>query len=349
MSLSVKKFIISLLKAFIFILLFASIYCYTRDVFCPTDKYTALASIDKQPNNTYDIILAGPSHMQYAIQPAQLFGEHGIVSCNASSIAQSIPTTYYVVKDMVERHDPELVVVDIFNLFYPEAYFTPTRFHQAIDNFNFSINKAEAINDLVDEGKEEFFLNYLLYHGQWKYLQKADYKPDTMVDEAYQLLEGNTVFSEGFVPVEPSEIAEIPEVPLDYLKRIVDLCKETDTPLLLTVIPYRADIDNNSCSAILQQQMFNTVEQLAKEWDVDYLNGLHYLEEMQFDFETDMVEWSHLNASGAKKVTEFYGKYFVEHYSLPDHSQNKKYADWYLDYNEYLEASERLIISQQQN
>jgi len=330
-----KKLIRQIAKLFLFLFLFLIIYDYTSYVLVNKSKAQAISIISKQEDDYYDIILAGPSHMQYSIQPAQLFGEYGLIAGNASTTAQSIPTTYYVVKEMIEKQKPKLVVVDLFCLFCPDVYFTPTRFHQAMDHFDLSKTKIEAIEDLVDENKEEFYLNYLLYHFRWKDLTRDDYTVFSDWNETYNLLYETTVFQNDFVPVPKEETAEIPEIPLKYLKKIVDLCKETNTELLLTVIPYRADVDNNDTSAILQQQMYNTVEKLASEWDVDYVNGLHYLDEINFDFTTDMEEYSHMNLSGAQKISTWYGQYFVENYVLPNRAEDEKYSDWYADYEEY--------------
>ncbi len=317
----------------LFAVLFLSIYSYTNDVLRNKSESEAFGVIMEKPDDLYDVILAGPSHMQFAVQPAQLFGEYGIAACNTSTAAQSIPTTYYVVKEMIDRHDPELVVVDLFCLFYPENYFAPARFHQAIDNFPLSFNKAEAIMDLADVSKSEYFINYLLYHTRWKELKRFDYTIHDEKNETYQLLRGTWPFFEPFTP--DFGTAEVPAVSLEYLKKIADLCKETDTKLLLTVIPYRADVDNNDTSAVLQQQMYNTVEQLAAEWGVDYFNGLHHLDEIGFDFTTDMVEFSHVNGSGSEKISSYYGKLIRENYDIPDHSEDERYADWYEDYEEY--------------
>ena len=127
-------------KAFLFILLFFSLYICSREILRDKKHSEALGIIMRQPDQTYDVILAGPSHIQHALHPAQLFGEYGIASCNTATAAQSVPTSYYVIKEMIDRHDPELVVLDLFCLFYPEAYFSPARFHQAIDNFALNRN-----------------------------------------------------------------------------------------------------------------------------------------------------------------------------------------------------------------
>ncbi len=321
-------------KFLLFAVLFLSIYTYTRDVLRNKSESEAFGIIMQQPDNTYDVILAGPSHIQVALQPAQLFGEYGIASCNTATAAQSLPTTYYVLKEMIDRHQPKLVVLDLFCLFYPENYFTSTRFHQAIDNFPLSLNKAEAIFDLADVSKSEYFINYLLYHGRWKELTRFDYKVHSEFNEKHQVNIGTWPYPDPFVPT--YEKADVPEVPLEYLKKIADLCKETDTELLLTVIPYRADVDNNNTSAVLQQQMYNTVEELASEWGVDYFNGLHHLDEIGFDFTTDMIEFSHVNASGANKCSNYYGKLIKEKYDIPDRSDDENYQSWCDDYQEYV-------------
>lgn len=328
-----KKYIKGIAKVLLFVLLFSMLYTGSRDVLQDKRESEALGVIINQPNGMYDVILAGPSHMQYSVQPVQLFKEHGIAACNVSTSAQSIPSSYYIIKEMIRRHDPELVVMDLFCLFQPNNYFTPARMHQAIDNFPLSRNKAEAILDLVEEDREEFFLNYLLYHNRWKELKRDDYRIHKEKNEKFQIITGGEPFPDPFVPAEGT--AEIPAVSKEYLERLVELCKETDTRLLLTVIPYRADIDNNNTSAILQQQMYNTVEELAAEWGVDFINGLHHLEEMSFDFTTDMFEDSHVNVSGSNKVSKFYGNYIKEHYTLADHTDDAAYADWYAVFDEY--------------
>ena len=325
-------------KLILFALLFLAIYSYSAQVLRNKSESEALGIIMKAPDETYDVILSGPSHMQYALQPAALFGEYGIASCNTSTAAQSLPTTYYVLKEMIKRHTPELVVVDLFCLFYPEVYFSPTRFHQAIDNFPLSLSKAQAINDLVDVSKSEFYLNYLLYHSRWKELTEKDYTILSTFNEKYQLLYGTYPYPQPFHPLDPEDTAQIPEVPLEYLEKIVKLCKDTNTRLLLTVIPYRADVDNNNTSATLQMQMYNTVSHLASEWEVDFLNGLYVLDEIGFDFTTDMVEYSHVNTNGAQKLSHYYGKYIKENYNIPDRTSDKNYSDWNNDYKEYLNA-----------
>ncbi len=294
-------------KATLFIALFIVLYTSSREVLRNKSESEALGRIFQMPDETYDVVLAGPSHIQYGIQPSILKEKFDISACNTATAAQSIPTTYYVVKEMIERHTPEVVVLDLFCLFYPENYFTPTRFHQAIDNFPLGKTKTEAILDLVPQGESEFFANYMLYHGRWKNLTRTDYTVQKEFDETSQYLDVVTAYENDFVPLDEDITGNIPPVPYEYLEKIVKLCKETDTELILTVIPYRADVDNNSVTGVYQQSLYNTVKVLSENWDVEYINLLHHLEPMDFDFKTDMAEFSHLNMSGSMKVSEYFG------------------------------------------
>ncbi len=299
-------------KAVLFIVLFIVLYTTSREVLRNKSESEALGKIFTMPNETYDVILAGPSHIQYGVHPSVLEEEYGITACNTATAAQSIPTTYYVVKEMIERHTPEVVALDLFCMFYPEVYFTPTRFHQAIDNFPIGKTKYEAIMDLAEENKSEFFLNYMLYHGRWKGLTRTDYTVTREYNEKSQMLYVTTPFENDFVPLDKSVKGEVPAVAMEYLEKIVNLCKDTGTELILTVIPYRADVDNNDVTGAYQQSVYNTIEEYAKIWGVEYINLLYYLDEIGFDFQTDMAEFSHLNDVGSMKVSRYFGKILSE-------------------------------------
>ena len=338
-----KKKIKTLAKAGVLAVLLISMLIGLNSLFVEKHYTAHMKQILQAPNNTYDVILAGTSHMQFAIQPAQLFGEQGISSCNISTPAQSIPSTYYLLKEMIDRHDPELVVVDLFYLFLSDHVYGTPWLHQAIDFLPLSQNKIDAVKSLIWENHAEYYFPLFFYHDRWQNLTQDDYVLYSKSNETFELLDGLTVFDTPFTPIPKDQTAEIPATPLYYLEQIVALCKETDTELLLTVIPYRADVDNHETSAVYQQQIYNTVEQLALEWGVDYINGLDYLEEMEFDFTTDLVEFSHVNVSGSTKVTRFYGNYICENYDVPDCSEDPDYADWYEDYNEYLRVIQEYL------
>lgn len=338
-----KKLAASVGKVLLFVVLFLCIYNYTNDAFRGSNMHNAIPFLADQPDESYDVVLAGSCHMQLSIQPAQLFSQYGIAACNTGSASQSVPTSYFLIKEMIDRHSPELVVLDIFTLHFTELASTRAWVHEALDGFPLSISKAKAINALVEDNREEFYLPYTFYHRRWKELEKADYHLETSVAEKYQFsVDGIVPFPEPFTLVAPQETAEIPQVPREYLEKIIQLCKESGTKLLLTVSPYRADIlENDIERAEYIQRTFNYVEKLASEYGVDYLNSLYYVDEMGLNFSEDMVDSSHVNAIGSEKVSAFYGRYLTENYDLPDRSDDRDFEDWHEDCREYWSVLEQ--------
>lgn len=333
-----KTKIQSMAKFLLLILLLVLMLICLNSVFIGKSDNQHMSKIVHAPDGTYDVLLVGSSHMQHAIQPAQLFGEQGIASCNISTPVQSIPTSYHLLREMIARHDPEVVILDLYAISFQQKLHSPHRLHQAIDFFPLSKRKIEAVRDLVTENRNEFYFPFILYHNRWKELTRVDYLMYQHTNEAFQLLEGLEVFDIPFEPLPENQTAEIPEIPLNYLEKIVSLCRETDTQLLLTVIPYRADKQTlEGLSNDYHQQLYNTVTYLAQEWGVTYFNALYHLDELEFDFTTDMLEYSHVNTSGSVKVSKFYGAYLREHFDIPDRSQDPDYAHWYDDYNLYLQ------------
>ncbi len=298
-----------------------------------------LKQILEQPDHTYDVIFAGTSHSLLAFQTPQLFGEQGIAACNISTNSQSIPLSYHMLREMIRRHDPKLVVLDLFYLYVPGKTAYCASAHQALDPFPLSKAKAEAIMDLERDDMLEFFFQFFFYHSRWKELKKSDYiAPTEPAQTHYALYKARVPFPDPFTPVPESEIGAIPAIPLDYLKKIVELCNETDTRLLLTVVPYRADVMHNDTPGEYYQRLYNHAAQLAKQWNVDYLNTLHKLDDIGINFNTDLLDYSHVNSAGAEKVTSFYGEYLKAHYDLPDRSKDPAYAGWHEDYAEYLDV-----------
>lgn len=336
-----KKFLPALAKILLFAFLFVSIYNYTDSAFRGSNMHNALPIIARQPDESYDVILAGSCHMQLAIQPAQLFDQFGIAACNTGSSSQSIPLSYFIIREMIARHSPELVVLDLYTIYEEKHFAADAWAHEALDGFPLSFSKAQAINELMDEGRKHFYLNYIFYHSRWKELTKSDYHLDTVISEKYQFsVDGIEAYPDPFTPVPSHETTDIPDVSREYLEKIIALCEKTDTRLLFTVTPYRADLVSSPEDSENIQKMFNTAAELAAQYGVDFLNCLYFIEEIGLDFNQDFVDPSHVNAIGSEKVSAFYGDYLSANYDLPDRSEEKRFLGWHDDCQEYYRVLE---------
>lgn len=60
------------------------------------------------------------------------------------------------------------------------------------------------------------------------------------------------------------------------------------------------------------------------------------MDEIGFDFTTDMTDWQHVNYSGVQKLTSYLGQYLQTTYNLEDHRNDPAIADlWNKDYQTF--------------
>ena len=136
----------------------------------------------------------------------------------------------------------------------------------------------------------------------------------------------------------PNEMELVPEsdyikdesVGLEYIKKFIEYCKENGIEPVIINIPYPASKEN--------QLWANAAIRMAEDMEVTAIN-------MQYDnvveFDTDCHDSaSHLNTSGARKVTDFLGRVLSEKFELED----KRYvADVYTElYGQLLGESPKL-------
>jgi len=111
-----------------------------------------------------------------------------------------------------------------------------------------------------------------------------------------------------------------------YLKMIVDYCKENGIQILPVYLPHPATEPEIAYS--------KRIELMCKELGVPFIN---FLDLDVVDFDTDCYdEYSHMNPSGARKVTKFLGEYIAKNYHIPNQKQNSAYDFWNGDYEEYV-------------
>jgi hypothetical protein len=84
-------------------------------------------------------------------------------------------------------------------------------------------------------------------------------------------------------------------------------------------------------------KMFNTIADIAAENNIPFSDYNKKINELGFDFKSDMSNPDHMNVYGAEKVSTLLGKYLVESYSLADHRNDEKYAQWNSDYDYYVQ------------
>ena len=320
-----RSFLLSVVRAVLFIAAAAGVILLLSYVMQFKDDEELTPGYFRYPENTFDVVFFGPSVMHYGVYPLELWEQYGIVSYNLGSANQSVPETYYLLKEVIEKDHPKLVVYDttIFKETYKIQNYS--NLHYITDNMPLtSEHRREMIEDLIPEDKrEEFQMPLTIYHNRWKDLTKDDlhtgYANSTF--GAKIIAQSNAV--ELNDALQEDSYTELNDVPSTYIGMIVDLCRETDTELLLTTFPIiGTDPSGNDAMGPAEfEDSVRTarfVDMIGAFHKLTHINFLCHPEYLELDPQTDTRDGHHLNVFGAQKMTAWLGAYIKENYEIPD-------------------------------
>lgn len=277
----------------------------------------------------YDVLFFGSSHAVMGVLPMELWHNYGMTSYNLANNGQMIPTDYWVLRSALERKKPSLVVMDVYTLYADEKYAVMEYAHGSIDPMPLSKTKIDAIYDIFpQENRFEFLLPFSIYHNRWDTVTAQFF--DRSLSAQKGAFENNAQGTPFVEPVQKikmtvDEYAETPETTnKEYLRRSIELCQENDIPILLVAAPFN---DHDYLT-----EWTNGARQLAKEYDIPFLNGL---EADLIQTNCDLYDRGHLNSSGARKWTDYLGQYISENYAIADKREDAAYSAWNEDYEAY--------------
>ena len=340
------------------VLLIAALYGLSEAV-KRKSSYTQYADFFDEKQD-FDVLFFGTSHVLNAVYPMELWKDHGFISYNCGGQSNALATTYWAAQMALEYTTPSLVVIDCLGI-TGEAKTSLNSFsyvHLSMDAFPLSRTKVRAVYDLLDDkeverliaedklvteegawiGQEEerdpivLLWPFSVYHNRWSSLGRSDFRPPRNVQKG----------AETMIRVSrPNETAQVPEdemlekdtVSIDYLERLITDCQVRGIDVLLTYLPFPANEE--------EQLEAHRLYEIAGKYGVGYVN---FLDLDVVDYQTDCFdENSHLNRSGAGKVTAWLGDYITSHYDLPDHRDDPAYSSWHEDYERYRVFQQSLL------
>ncbi len=288
-----------------------------------------------------DVLFFGDSHAYAAIYPMELWEDYGIASYNMANYNLTIPSSYWIMRQALAYCTPKVVVLDV-NQIWEQAKLGNSSgdLHTGLDGFPLSRLKLETIFDLMDDPfltdnkgdryqdlRLEFIFPFIRYHTRWNDLTIRDLYPN------YNQELGGDRYIDVVTPIEyeiTSSTTEEQGFGFIYLRRFIEHCQNLGIQVMLTNFPY-------PCSNYNEEQLYtNTVLYTAEEYGIEYFDFV-YMDQI-VDYSTDCYDpASHLNPSGAWKVTDFIGQRLSDAYGLVDHRGEAAYAPWDSDYAAYRE------------
>ena len=322
-------------KGLAFFLIAALLFCLITRIFTPkwsgywksSDTVTGFYELDE---DSIDTLILGSSQVISGVSPLELYQSAGVSAYTFGTERQPVLCSYHLLKEALDTQPNLKAVVfevtELFNVCDEASY------RKGLDYLPLNANKWEAIQTHVawaekreaEENGEaapsalSYVLPIIAYHDRWNQLEKADFtywqqdRADPYRGFSIQTNRGDEDAYEALDEDESTVLAQPDPEAMEALTNLVNLCKERNIALTLLKTP-RSDwtLDEHNTTQLLAEQNgltfldFNT-PQLQKAIDYDYA--------------TDNLLRSptHLNLSGAQKVSAYLGNYLTEHCAVAD-------------------------------
>ncbi len=261
-------------------------------------------------DGSVDTLLIGSSQVMRDISPKTLTEEYGLSAYTRATTVQAPSVSYYYLDDALERQNPKVVLADFSALYtdYDPDYREPY-VRYAFDWMPLSLDKLQAVKNTLEKSKTQNILDYALpglyYHGRWAQLSSYDLsyllESDRTDPQRGAILLDETV-PQDFVPLEgiKTEPAEYTDS-LVWYQNMMDLCREKGISFIMLRLPRVGWTEaQHAADAALAEK--NGVPLLD-------FNLRSLYEEIGLDAQTDFYDQSHLNRSGANKLTAWLGEY----------------------------------------
>lgn len=312
-------------KILVFCILFLFFLNRIYDVFSWKDTagdYTSsMEAFYSLEDNVVDVLFLGSSHSYCSIIPAQLWKDYGMAGFSLAISGQDLASSYYNFVEALKTQDLKVVCVDLYGCTF-SGYQVEGNLYRNTLSRRLSRTSVEAVNGIVKtDNKSDFILRWPIIHTRYKELKKQDFATKRPVYLGYKagfVAEGTAKLL--YANVEPKPFGEEEQ---QWLKKIIELAQESGTELVFFLAPYQIPLQG--------QEHIAYAKGMAAEYNIPVIDMVELSEEIELDWEQDMIDYGHTNYWGAQKVTAYLGEFLKNHYQLTDHSGDARYALWDLD------------------
>lgn len=328
-----RKKIRYLLNISIFIVVFITLFHFVQHVLVEkSNGADAVAKLYKQKKDSIDVVFVGSSHSYKSFIPMELWNEYGITSYNLGTSSQSIPCSYYLIKEAIREQHPKVIVLETYGATYDELYVSEERLHGAVDAMRWNSTKIELYNGLLSESIErdnrlEYMFPIIRFHSRWNEITAKDISGDkdflkgARIDFALNVQEEPMIYTDG---------EELYEGTLRYFDKIVELCDEENVELILCQVVMA---NGEKCTSAYKRS--KTLMDYASKKGLFTIDLESCKKELDIDYSKDFSDYEHVNVTGAMKVTSYVGNILTTDFDIPNHKGDSGYENWDSDYSEY--------------
>ena len=297
-------------------------------------------SFYKEPENSIDVALIGPSQIYTGFYSPLAYKEYGFTSY-AFSTASMLSSLYIpAVKEIRRLQNPKLFVFEVWGFFESaENGYRESPVRRVIDNMPDSPNKREMIETIVPEKERNTYKYPLLkYHTQWKNLPKCISILNSKIKISKRGYSLTKNFSTITMKANKNSFSEMnylhfSDEALNNMEVLLKYCKDNNIDALFVRSP---DLKKTE-----DKESFAKAEALIKSYGFNFLNMDHHKKEMGLVDFHDYYNYDHLNIYGMPKMTRYLSNYIVSNYDVKaEHTEQvkkewdecAKYTDKVIDY-----------------
>ncbi len=255
----------------------------------------------QEEENSLDVLFFGSSISYCDVIPSEIWDSTGISSYVMSGPEQTIPISYYYLKQTCKTQSPKVIFLEVTGMFF-EQYQNYTKVN--IGYMPRGINRLCATLFAAEKSERAgLFFPLYNYHSRWSSLESTDVKVAAM-GYPQDDLAGYT-FLNTSAPMD--EIRQRDEVldrenydrNLEYLSKIAEFCEEEGILPVFYIAPTCWRLSNEHMS-MLEADISRI--QNVRFYDFNREDGVP-----KFDSQADWYDELHFNFRGAQKFSAYLG------------------------------------------
>ena len=285
-------------------------------------------SLSSQDKDSIDVLCVGSSHCFADLDPGEMYQRAGIAAFDLSASEQPFWNSYYDIVTALRTQSPKVILLEGYAAIDVPVDSESSRVIKNTFGIQNRSDREAAIRaSAPKEDVGDYLLSYRWWHSRYRDLSEDDfYRRD---DNEIKAFKGGTLSSlteaQEMPPVDswPEEPMPLSEKQETYFRKIAELCRDREIPLMVVVAPYILTESD--------QRHFAALGEICAEYEVPFINfnSEEWYRKLDLDFATDFAEKSHLNFRGNRKFTDLVTDLLVDSgIELPDRRGDSAYASW---------------------
>ncbi len=289
----------------------------------------------KEPKNSIDVILIGPSELYSDFNSPLAWQEYGFTSYSLSVPAMTENLYKPALETALSRQKPKLVVFEIAG-FLPKKNEAVLR--KWIDNSPWNAQKLKTIKELAPkENRYSYYFPFFKYH--MNLLKNPEIVSESLSD-ALKLWNKPYYKTKSFSSIAKQDKTKklkkrsytVSSENKANLEKLLKYCKSEGLQNVLFIYsPHK--------SVFTTLESFDYLEKTVNSYGYDFINLNSSYEEIGLDVTCDFYNREHLNIFGSQKYTKYLGKLFSERYDVISKHDESVIAEW----NDSAEYMNRVI------